>query len=295
MFGSFPTQEAVNELEIKGVRFFINLTHDHEKKITPYTTKYEYISFPIIDRHVPKDWKEFAQFIIRVSDIIVSLKQNELVYLHCKGGHGRSGVVVASLLCYMFKMSPVDALKQTTKYHSKRSVMREKWRTLGSPQTYHQKSFVHKFFDNLNFYRAYIHGNSAGFSNFTTHSVCIEGFGTFPTSEAAIQAYKNPKDKEYIQKQELSRTPIVSKNMGRKILIREDWVSVCDDLMYNVVKTKFDQHKILKENLLCTGLRPIIQHTRGDHFWGDGGNGTGQNKLGKILVRLRENYYRQNM
>ena len=55
MFGSFPTQEAVEELEEEGVRFFINLTHDDEKKITPYTTKYTQILFPIIDRQVPKD------------------------------------------------------------------------------------------------------------------------------------------------------------------------------------------------------------------------------------------------
>jgi predicted NAD-dependent protein-ADP-ribosyltransferase YbiA (DUF1768 family) len=50
----------------------------------------------------------------------------------------------------------------------------------------------------------------------------------------------------------------------------------------------------LKENLVRTGLRPIIQHNRGDYFWGDGGDGTGRNKLGKILTNLRESFYRES-
>ncbi len=291
MFGSFPTQEAVNELEGKGVRVFINLTHDNEKKITPYTTKYTVISFPIMDRHVPKDWQAFARFIIHVSDIIKSLKRGDLVYLHCKGGHGRSGVVVASILCYIFKMEPEVALEHTTKSHSKRLVMREKWRTLGSPQTYSQKNFVYRFFEPLMFYRAYRNGPTAGFSNFTNHPVTIQGFGTFSNAESAIQAYKNPTDREYVENQENSRTPIIAKALGRKTELRSDWLEVCDDLMYKVVEAKFNQNPELKDNLLTTGLRPIIQHNRGDYFWADVDN-TERNKLGKILTKLREQYYR---
>ena len=40
MFGSFPTQEAVDELEIQGVRYFINLTNCNESKITHYKIIY---------------------------------------------------------------------------------------------------------------------------------------------------------------------------------------------------------------------------------------------------------------
>jgi ribA/ribD-fused uncharacterized protein len=295
LFGSFPTQEAVDELEKEGVKFFINLTHEDEKKITPYTTNYTQILFPIIDRQVPKDWVAYARFIIRISDIILSLKSGELVYLHCKGGHGRSGVVVASLLCYIFGLSPENSLEQTTKSHSKRHTMREKWRKLGSPQTYYQKNFVYKFFEPLMFYRAYKNGLTAGFSNFTSHPVTIKNFGTFPTSESAIQAYKNPTDKHYVQKQENSKSPIMAKALGRKTELRKDWIEVCNKLMYQVVEAKFTQNPELKENLIQTGLRPIIQHTRCDYFWGDGGDGTGRNKLGKILTSLRESFYREEV
>lgn len=290
IFGSFPTQEAVDELEREGVRLFINLTHSYEKKITPYDTKYEYISFPITDRHVPNDWYAFSHLIIKVASIIRALKPGELVYLHCKGGHGRSGIVVASLLCYMFGMSPEDALEHTTKYHSRRSVMREKWRSLGSPQTYQQKNFVRKFFYPLNFYRAYMTGNTTGFSNFTAHPVNIDGM-VFPTSEAAIQALKNPDDAKYVMKQAGARTPVISKNLGNRVTLRDDWEDMSDELMYKVLRAKFDQHPNLKKNILCTGLRPIAQHTRGDFYWGDGGDGSGLNKLGKALTKLRNHYY----
>ena len=70
MFGSFPTQESVDLLEKEGVRFFINLTNNYEKKITPYKTKYNYINYPIKDRHTPINNKTFSQFIIKLSNII---------------------------------------------------------------------------------------------------------------------------------------------------------------------------------------------------------------------------------
>jgi len=31
----------------------------------------------------------------------------------------------------------------------------------------------------------------------------------------------------------------------------------------------------------------LIEHTKKDSYWGDGGNGSGKNKLGKILMKVR--------
>jgi len=276
LFGSFPTQDSVNELENEGVRYFINLTFNDESKITPYITKYTAISYPIIDRYVPTDWQSYAKFIIKVSYIIRNLKMEEKVYVHCKGGHSRSGVVVASLLCYIFRLSPTEALVQTTKFHSNRSVMRDKWRALGSPQTYRQKSFIHKFFSVLYFYRANKNGSTAGFSSFTSHPVFINGFGVFPTAEAAIQAYKNPTDKEYVKKQELSKNPHLSVLLGSQVKLRADWFKISDDIIYKVTEAKFMQNPSLKDNLIYTGLRPIVHSINGI------------NVIDKTLMRLRE-------
>lgn len=86
LFGSFPTQTAVNELEAENVKFFIDLTHNTEKKITPYCTKYTYINYPITDRQVPDDLISFSKFIITTSKIIKELRKHEKVYIHCRGG-----------------------------------------------------------------------------------------------------------------------------------------------------------------------------------------------------------------
>jgi len=270
IFGSFPTQKAVQELEEKGVRYFVNLTQNNEKKITPYETKYNKINFPIVDRRVPNNWKEYACFIIKISDIINNLENNELVYIHCKGGHGRSGIVVASLLCYMFKLTPEKALQQTRESHSNRIDMREKWRKLGSPQTFFQKKFIYKFFNNLNFFRTCSSGVTFGFSTCSSHSVNIDGFGIFPTAEDAIQAYKNDKNKNYIIKNE-------EKNLNNY-----------DNLFYKVIKLKFEQHPEILENLLNTGLRPITYYKKNNFY-------TNNHKITNILMSIREEKYRESI
>ena len=290
LFGSYPTQQEVEELEQEGVRFFVDLTFKDERKIVPYNTKYRCISFPIIDRQIPTDNIKFACFILYLSDIIKNLKNGELCYLHCKGGHGRSGVVVAILLCFMFGLSPEQALEHTTKYHSKRIIMRDKWRKLGSPQTFQQKNFVYFFCKPINFYRAYKTGFTAGFSTFSPHPVTIEKFGLFPTCEAALQVFKDPTNFEFIQKLQETISPVNAKNLGKKITTL-DWDRLAPDLMFNILKNKFDQNPEIKENLLNTRLCPIVQHTRGDKYWGDGGDGTGMNWLGKQLTKLRDLYY----
>lgn len=62
--------------------------------------------------------------------------------------------------------------------------------------------------------------------------------------------------------------------------------------MKKALLAKFTQHKDLKLNLLATGDALLVENTKRDKYWGDGGDeGTGvkgQNKLGKFLMELRE-------
>ena len=58
--------------------------------------------------------------------------------------------------------------------------------------------------------------------------------------------------------------------------------------MYDAVFAKFTQHEELKKLLLKTGQAYLIEHTVNDNYWGDGGNGKGGNKLGKVLMKVRE-------
>jgi ribA/ribD-fused uncharacterized protein len=111
----------------------------------------------------------------------------------------------------------------------------------------------------------------------------------WPTSEHYFQAQKfvNESHAEDIRK---AKSPMIAARMGRdrSKKLRKDWESVKDQVMLKAVRAKFEQHPELAETLLGTGEAQIIEHTANDRYWGDGGDGTGKNMLGKILVRVRE-------
>jgi len=50
---------------------------------------------------------------------------------------------------------------------------------------------------------------------------------------------------------------------------------------------KFTQHKDIQDILLSTGNAILVEHTTNDNYWADGGDGTGKNMLGQILVKVR--------
>ena len=80
---------------------------------------------------------------------------------------------------------------------------------------------------------------------------------------------------------DLSRNPSVSRWQ------RSDWENVKCDIMLKALIAKFTQHGDLKAILLGTGTRQLFEHTSNDHFWGDGGDGSGKNNLGKLLMKVR--------
>ncbi len=75
---------------------------------------------------------------------------------------------------------------------------------------------------------------------------------------------------------------------SRKIKIKKNWDRIKDNVMYDIVYAKFNQHEELKNLLLSTTDSILIEHTENDHYWGDGGDGSGKNRLGKILVKVRD-------
>jgi N-glycosidase YbiA len=54
------------------------------------------------------------------------------------------------------------------------------------------------------------------------------------------------------------------------------------------VLAKFTQHDELSALLLSTGDSKLVEHTENDDYWGDGGDGSGKNMLGRILMQVRE-------
>lgn len=281
LFGCYPTNESIKLLENEGVRYFIDLTELDVEDIPRYTTEYNYMNYPIQDIRIPKDWPRFANFIMKLAKIIDNLEDGEKIYIHCRGGHGRSGIVVACLLCYIYNLKPEKALDWTNYYHEQRKNMKDKWRIMGAPQTRYQKSFVHRFFAPI-----YFTNESCNFlSTYSPHPVKT-GLGTFHTAEAAFQAYKNPCNEEYIESQKLSKSGRLSKIMGKSTELRYEWESVKVDIMYNVLKSKYEQHDDIRKILIATGLRPIIKYSKVESFWSN----SGHNILGKLLEKLREEF-----
>lgn len=144
MFGGYPSQDQVTLMELLGFRYFINLTSPTENKIKPYKTTptSKYISFPIVDGHHPPSDNKLHGLVYKLCEILSDT--DDKIYVHCKGGHGRSGVIVALVTSVFFNVSADVALKHTNRCHNNRKEMRDIWRHMGSPQTVEQKNFVRR-------------------------------------------------------------------------------------------------------------------------------------------------------
>lgn len=138
----------------------------------------------------------------------------------------------------------------------------------------------------INFY--HVSSEYGEFSNFSGHPIRLKG-QLWPTSEHYFQAQKFAGEFDEAEIR-LAKSPGIAARMGRsrKRPLREDWESVKDGIMYEAVYAKFTQHVHLREILLGTGDAMLVEHTENDSYWGDGGDGTGRNRLGQILMQLRE-------
>lgn len=122
-------------------------------------------------------------------------------------------------------------------------------------------------------------------SNFSGYPVTYEGL-TFLNNEAAFQAMKVVDPEKRVQFINLS--PKEAKRKGRHVKLRGDWERVKETIMYDVVKAKFTQNEQIKRKLIDTGDALLIEgNTWNDTIWGMC-NGIGQNKLGKVLMKVRK-------
>ena len=125
-------------------------------------------------------------------------------------------------------------------------------------------------------------------SNFSPHGIEMDG-AWWPTVEHYFQAQKFA-DEAYRERIRLSHSPKGAKTLGRsrKLPIRSDWDEARDEFMYVACAQKFQTHQDVRELLLSTGDEELIENARSDYYWGCGQNGSGQNQLGQILMRVRE-------
>lgn len=143
----------------------------------------------------------------------------------------------------------------------------------------------------IKFYRANEKPYGA-FSNLYRRVIHLEGHD-FPTAEHAYQAGKPIK--ESVREWLLSApTPALVAMAAHGLYtwdIVPDWSRIKIERMRCVLRAKFTQHEDLRALLLSTGNARLVESGHTDNSvnreWGEV-NGKGQNKLGVLLMDLRE-------
>jgi ribA/ribD-fused uncharacterized protein len=147
-------------------------------------------------------------------------------------------------------------------------------------------------------------GEYRNFSNGSQHPIDMDG-EKFPTVEHYFQAMKARefKDDEIYNKILKSKTPKAAKAAGKHVknFVTEVWDANRDEIMEKAIRAKFVQHPELRKELQATGEKIIGEADPRDTYWGIGtsmdlekakfpSKWRGQNKLGKILMALRNTF-----
>jgi len=128
----------------------------------------------------------------------------------------------------------------------------------------------------------------------TYHAPIMIDNVTYLSAEQYYQSQKFlPKNKDISDQILRSSTAFeaidIAKRNSNKV--RLDWdTGHRDVVMQKVLDEKFNQNPNLKYLLLGTGNKALIYHTTVDNYWGDHGDGRGDNKLGKYLMDIRNKY-----
>jgi hypothetical protein len=94
----------------------------------------EFVHFPIVDCSIAND----ASVLQLCHDLSQRLLKGEVMYLHCWGGHGRTGTVVSIMLGLLYGLSPLDAMRWVQFCHD----LRVAPMGTASPQTETQRQQV---------------------------------------------------------------------------------------------------------------------------------------------------------
>jgi ribA/ribD-fused uncharacterized protein len=130
-------------------------------------------------------------------------------------------------------------------------------------------------------------------SNFFGRQVIINNH-SYPTNEHAFQCFKTTNEQDFLYVAS-APTPGQAKRRGQSITLRDDWTDeVRQGVMYKINLAKYAQHMDLLGKLLRTGDALLMEgNYHHDNYWGVvmvNGKWVGQNHLGKILMRIRNEF-----
>lgn len=126
-------------------------------------------------------------------------------------------------------------------------------------------------------------------NNFSAHRIEIWG-EVFPTVEHAFQWKKftatSPEIADLIEN---AGSPEAANRLAHahNAELSGDWHEVKVSVMEELLRAKLAQHEDVREILKLTGDREIIEHSPEPTFWSQGRNGEGDNTMGKLWMKLR--------
>ncbi|KAH7278822.1 hypothetical protein KP509_38G057400 [Ceratopteris richardii] len=157
----------------------------------------------------------------------------------------------------------------------------------------------------ISFYKAW--DPMGALSNFSPHPIEFMNEGVlehWPGVEHYYQAqkFKGVQDTlamDVVKKIQEAQSPEEAAQLGRSLamrrpdLVRADWEDVKLEVMYKALKAKFSKYSGLRSLLLSTSGTILSESSPCDLFWGAGREGEGLNNLGRLLMRLRSHFLKE--
>lgn len=127
-------------------------------------------------------------------------------------------------------------------------------------------------------------------NNWSAHQVLLWG-KLFPTVEHGFHYRKfNDREPEIAARILSATSPYAAFQLANqhKPKRRLDWDAIKEGIMAELARAKVTQHDDVRKVLVATGNKTIVENSPWDDFWGNGPDGIGQNKMGIILMRIRD-------
>ncbi len=134
----------------------------------------------------------------------------------------------------------------------------------------------------INFLETRIHD----LSPFSAHEIELDGV-VYKTAEHAYQALRVvPEARAEIM---AATSPLNAWRIGQVCKEKNLLVSNFDKdgLMEEIFRAKLEQHPDIARVLVATKERELIKVFDTDYYWGTGPDGSGENKMGKLWMKLR--------
>jgi len=144
-FGPFPNQRMIDRLHEEGFNVILNLTIPGEEQMYYLHEGMEYLSYPIPDNRYPLCVMSYATLVTHIKYLAMTKK----IYVHCRGGHGRSGMTCVSIIYAIYPFDLRESIAFVNQSHNERNMLRNKWKKRNSPFNYDQFTFLSKIHKNI--------------------------------------------------------------------------------------------------------------------------------------------------